>query len=51
MLLENVWNLSFDPRSNIVESHISRLRSKLDRGFDKTLIHTIRGEGYVVRAD
>ena len=51
MLLENVWNLTFDPRSNIVESHISRLRSKLDYGFSSSMIHTVRGVGYVVRAD
>ena len=51
MLLENVWDLDFDPRSNIVESHISRLRSKLDRGFSSSMIHTVRGEGYVIRAN
>lgn len=51
MLLENVWNLTFDPRSNIVESHISRLRSKLDYGFSSSMIHTVRGVGYVIRAD
>jgi two-component system OmpR family response regulator len=46
MLLENVWNLHFDPRTNIVETHISRLRSKIGGAF----IHTVRGEGYVFRA-
>ena len=51
MLLENVWNLHFDPRTNIVETHMSRLRAKVDRGFDRELIHTVRGVGYVVRAD
>jgi two-component system OmpR family response regulator len=51
MLLENVWGLNFDPGTNVVESHISRLRSKVDRGFASELIHTIRGSGYVVRAD
>ena len=51
MLLEHVWDLHFDPRTNIVETHISRLRSKLDRGFDRELIHTQRGSGYVLRAD
>ena len=51
MLLENVWDLHFDPRTNIVETHISRLRSKLDRGFERELIHTQRGAGYVLRAD
>lgn len=48
MLLENVWNLDFDPGTNIVESHISRLRSKVDRGFSTELIRTVRGHGYVV---
>ncbi|HEY2835601.1 MAG TPA: response regulator transcription factor, partial [Rhizomicrobium sp.] len=51
MLLENVWDLHFDPRTNIVETHMSRLRSKMDRGFDTELIHTIRGNGYILRAD
>jgi two-component system OmpR family response regulator len=51
MLLENVWDLHFDPRTNIVETHLSRLRAKVDRGFDSELIHTIRGVGYVLRAD
>jgi two-component system OmpR family response regulator len=51
MLLENVWDLHFDPRTNIVETHLSRLRSKVDRGFDTELIHTLRGVGYVLRAD
>jgi two-component system OmpR family response regulator len=51
MLLENVWDLHFDPRTNIVETHLSRLRSKVDRGFGVELIHTLRGVGYVLRAD
>jgi two-component system OmpR family response regulator len=51
MLLENVWDLHFDPRTNIVETHLSRLRSKVDRGFGAELIHTVRGSGYVLRAD
>ena len=45
MLLENVWDLHFDPRTNIVETHLSRLRSKVDRGFGTELIHTLRGVG------
>jgi two-component system OmpR family response regulator len=49
MLLEKVWDFHFDPRTNIVETHISRLRSKIDRGFDAPLLHTIRGAGYVIR--
>jgi two-component system, OmpR family, response regulator len=49
MLLENVWHFHFDPRTNVVESHVSRLRSKL-AGFGKAeLIHTVRGAGYCLR--
>jgi len=51
MLLERVWEFHFDPGTNIVESHISRIRSKIDRGGDVPLIHTMRGAGYVVRAN
>ncbi|ODN70539.1 winged helix-turn-helix domain-containing protein [Methylobrevis pamukkalensis] len=50
MLLENVWDFHFDPKTNIVETHMSRLRGKVDRGFDAELIHTLRGAGYVLRA-
>lgn len=46
MLLETVWKFRFDPGRNLVESHISRLRTKIDRGGDPPLIHTVRGEGY-----
>lgn len=49
MLLENVWQLHFDPRTNIVESHMSRLRAKLDRPFSEPLIQTVRGSGYLLR--
>jgi two-component system, OmpR family, response regulator len=49
MLLEAVWNFHFDPRTNIVESHISRLRSKVDRGRTE-LIHTVRSAGYCLSA-
>jgi len=49
MLLENVWDFHFDPRTNVVESHISRLRSKIDRGQEQELIHTVRGAGYCLR--
>lgn len=49
MLLDSVWRFSFDPGTNIVESHISRIRSKIDRGGDQPLIHTVRGEGYAAR--
>ncbi len=51
MLLENVWNLSFDPQTNVVEVHMSRLRGKVDRGYTVRLIHTVRGSGYVIRED
>jgi two-component system OmpR family response regulator len=50
MLLENVWDVSFDPRSNIVESHVSRLRAKIDRGSAAEMIQTVRGAGYTIRA-
>lgn len=51
MLLEMVWHFHFEPGANIIESHISRIRSKIDRGGDPSLIRTVRGAGYVVRAD
>lgn len=50
MLLENVWDFHFDPKTNIVETHISRLRAKVDRGHSIELIHTVRGSGYCLRA-
>jgi len=50
MLLEKVWDFHFDPKTNIVETHISRLRSKIDKGFEKPLLHTVRGAGYVIRS-
>ncbi len=50
MLLGSVWNYHFDPRTNVVESHLSRLRTKIDRGFTPELIHTVRGAGYCLRA-
>jgi two-component system OmpR family response regulator len=50
MLLESVWDFHFDPKTNIVETHMSRLRGKLDRGHGGDLIHTVRGAGYVLRA-
>jgi two-component system OmpR family response regulator len=49
MLLEGVWDFHFDPTTNIVESHISRLRGKVDRDFGSELIHTVRGSGYCLR--
>jgi two-component system OmpR family response regulator len=50
MLLEKVWSFHFDPQTNIVETHISRLRAKVDRGQATPLIHTLRGAGYMLRA-
>jgi two-component system OmpR family response regulator len=50
MLLENVWGFNFDPHTSIVETHISRLRAKIDRDFDDDLIHTVRGSGYSLSA-
>ena len=50
MLLENVWDFHFDPHTNVVETHISRLRGKIDKGFRTELIHTVRGAGYCLRA-
>ncbi len=49
MILERVWNYDFDPQTNVVDVLVSRLRNKLDRGFSKKLIHTVRGFGYVLR--
>ena len=51
MLLEGVWDYHFDPRTNVIDVHISRLRKKVDKGYDQPLIHTIRGAGYVLRAE
>jgi two-component system OmpR family response regulator len=50
MLLEGVWDFHFDPKTNIVETHMSRLRAKIDRGRKVALIHTLRGVGYSLRA-
>jgi len=50
MLLENVWDVHFDPSTTVVETHISRLRSKIDRGHVIPLIHTVRGVGYMLSA-
>jgi two-component system OmpR family response regulator len=49
MLLENVWDYHFDPQTNVIDVHISRLRSKIDKGFARPLLHTVRGAGYMVR--
>mgnify|MGYP003624864517 FL=1 len=50
MLLEGVWDFHFDPKTNVVETHISRLRNKIDKSFDRPLIHTVRGSGYSMHA-
>ena len=50
MLLEKVWDFHFDPHTNVIETHISRLRSKIDKGRSRPLIHTVRGAGYCLRA-
>jgi len=49
MLLEGVWNLHFDPQTNITDVHMSRLRNAVDKGFSRPLIHTVRGAGYVLK--
>ncbi len=49
MLLQHVWDYYFDPQTNVIDVHISRLRSKIDKGFAKPLLHTVRGSGYMVR--
>ena len=51
MIQEHVWNYEFDGLTNVVDVHINRLRNKVDRGFDRPLIHTLRGVGYVLRED
>ena len=49
MLLENVWDYHFDPQTNVIDVHVSRLRSKIDKGFAKPLLQTVRGAGYIIR--
>ncbi|TAL87633.1 MAG: response regulator transcription factor [Rhodanobacter sp.] len=50
MLLEHVWEFHFEPQTSVVETHISRLRAKIDRDFEQPLLHTVRGVGYILRA-
>ncbi|MFZ1682256.1 MAG: response regulator transcription factor [Rhizobiaceae bacterium] len=50
MLLENVWDYHFDPQTNVIDVHVSRLRGKIERGFDKPVLHTVRGSGYMLKA-
>lgn len=49
MLLENVWDYNFDPQTNVIDVHISRLRSKIDKDFETALLHTVRGAGYCLK--
>ena len=49
MLLENVWDYHFDPQTNVIDVHVSRLRAKIDKGFGEPLLHTVRGAGYMIR--
>ena len=46
MLLEKVWEYHFDPQTNVIDVHISRLRAKIDKGFDHPMLQTVRGAGY-----
>jgi two-component system, OmpR family, response regulator len=50
MLLEHVWDYHFDPQTNVIDVHVSRLRQKIDKSFDRPLLHTVRGAGYCLRA-
>jgi two-component system OmpR family response regulator len=49
MLLEHVWDYHFDPQTNVIDVHVSRLRAKIDKNFDRPLLHTVRGAGYTIR--
>jgi two-component system OmpR family response regulator len=49
MLLEHVWEYHFDPQTNVIDVHVSRLRAKIDKDFDRPLLHTVRGAGYTIR--
>jgi two-component system OmpR family response regulator len=51
MMLESVWDYHFDPQTNVIDVHVSRLRQKIDKGFGKPLLHTVRGAGYSLRAE
>lgn len=50
MLLENVWDYHFDPQTNVIDVHISRLRGKIEKGFSSPILHTVRGAGYMLKA-
>jgi two-component system OmpR family response regulator len=49
MLLEQVWDYHFDPQTNVIDVHISRLRQKIDKGFEQPMLHTVRGAGYCLK--
>lgn len=49
MLLEHVWDYHFDPQTNVIDVHVFRLRAKIDKNFNKPLLHTVRGTGYTIR--
>lgn len=51
MLLEHVWDYHFDPQTNVIDVHVSRLRAKIDKDFAHPILHTVRGSGYVLRVD
>ena len=51
MLLEHVWDYHFDPQTNVIDVHVSRLRAKIDRDFEHAMIQTVRGAGYMLRAE
>jgi two-component system OmpR family response regulator len=51
MLLENVWDYHFDPQTNVIDVHVSRLRSKIEKDFEKPLLRTVRGAGYMIKDD
>jgi two-component system OmpR family response regulator len=51
MIMEHVWDHNFDPLTNVVEVRICRLRERVDKGFDRKLIHTVYGAGYVIKED
>ena len=51
MLLENIWDYHFDPQTNVIDVHISRLRNKIDKGFDYPLLKTVRGAGYKIDSE
>ena len=51
MILEGVWDYHFDPKTNVIDVHVSRLRQAIDKGFERQLLHTVRGSGYTLTED